>query len=132
MSEDAHEIRVFETGATRDTDKGKLSYVKALSPLVLRRYVQYIGEHRKQSDGTMRDWDNWKAGIPQDEYLDSLGRHFVDLWLLTEKYSAEDNHGPVNLESVLCAIIFNASGYLHEILRKDNCADITGLRWSAR
>ena len=114
----AAKIRTFNTGATRDVVEGKLSYVKALSPLVLRRYVQYIGKHRKQSDGSLRDWNNWKQGIPADTYLDSLGRHFVDTWLLTEGYSAEDNHGPVDLESVLCAIIFNASGYLHEILKE--------------
>ena len=33
------QIRKFDTGATRDTLEGKLSYVKALSPIVLQRYV---------------------------------------------------------------------------------------------
>ena len=111
-------IRIFDTGATRDTTKGKLSYVKALSPIVLQRYVQYLDGHRKQPDGSMRDFDNWKKGIPEDTYLDGLGRHFIAAWLLAQGYSAEDNHGPVTLENTLCAILFGASGWLHEILKK--------------
>ena len=48
-------MREFESGATRDTDDGKLSYAKCLSPAVLRRYLEYMDEHRKQADGQMRD-----------------------------------------------------------------------------
>jgi len=111
------EIRKFSTGATRDTVDDKLSYVKALSPIVLQRYVQYLDSHRKQPDGSMRDFDNWKKGIPQDVYLDGLGRHFVATWLLAQGFPAEDNHGPVTLEDSLCALIFGASGWLYELLK---------------
>lgn len=110
-------IRTFDTGATRDTTQGKLDYVKALSPIVLRRYVQYLDKHRLQPDGNMRDFDNWKKGIPQETYHSSLGRHFFDAWLLTEGYATEDNHGPVKIEDALCAQLFNIMGRLHEILR---------------
>jgi len=65
-------IRQFDSGATRDTDENKPSYVKALSPIVLQGYVEYLGRHRLQSDGNLRDWDNWKKGIPQEVYLLSL------------------------------------------------------------
>lgn len=112
-------IRKFDTGATRDTVEGKLSYVKALSPIVLQRYVQYLNVHRKQPDGSLRDFDNWKQGIPIDAYFDGLGRHFVAAWLLEQGFTAEDNHGPVMLEDTLCAIIFNASGWLHELLKEE-------------
>ena len=112
-------IRTFNTGATRDTAEGKLDYVKALSPIVLRRYVQYLNKHRLQSDGSYRDFDNWKQGIPQDTYLSSLGRHFIDTWLLSEGHSAEDNHGPIEEEDTLCAIMFNAMGKLHEVLKAE-------------
>jgi len=112
-------IRTFPTGATRDTVVGKLNYIKALSPLVLRQYVTYLGEHRKQSDGTLRDWDNWKKGIPKQTYLEGMDRHLKALWLLHEGYDAFDNHGPVVIEDALCGIIFGASGYLHEILKGD-------------
>lgn len=110
-------IRKFDTGATRDTVQGKLDYVKALSPIVLQRYVQYLDAHRLQPDGNMRDFDNWKKGIPIDAYLGGLGRHFMAVWLLAQGFPAEDNHGPVMLEDSLAAIIFNASGWLYELLK---------------
>jgi len=110
-------IRTFDTGATRDTDRGKLDYVKALSPIVLRRYVQYLNKHRLQPDGSYRDFDNWKKGMDQGVYHSSGGRHFFDAWLLTEGYTTEDNHGPAELEDVLCAQLFNLMGRLHEILK---------------
>lgn len=116
--DDPSTIRTFATGATRDTTQGKLDYVKALSPIVLRRYVQYLDEHRLQSDGLYRDFDNWKKGIPQETYHSSAGRHFMATWLLTEGYTAEDNHGPVKIEDALCGLMFNTMGRLHEILKE--------------
>lgn len=116
-------IRTFDTGATRDTVEGKLSYVKALSPIVLRRYLQYLDKHRLQPDGKMRDFDNWKRGIDKDTYLDSAGRHFVSLWLIHQGYQARDNHGEVDIEDALCAIIFNAMGYLFELLKDKECPE---------
>ncbi len=115
------EIRKFDSGATRDTSEGKLDYRKALSPIVLQRYVQYLGAHRKQPDGSMRDFDNWKKGIPIEAYFEGLGRHDMAVWLLHDGFPAEDNHGPVSLEDTLCAIIFNSSGWLHEILKERAC-----------
>lgn len=111
-------MRTFETGATRDTVEGKLSYVKGLSPVVLKRYLQYLDKHRLQADGQKRDFDNWKLGIDQDTYLDGLGRHFWDVWLLCHGYSTEDNHGPVELEDVLCAVMFNSMGMLYELIKE--------------
>jgi len=73
-------IRRFDTGATRDTDEGKLDFEGFLSPLVLERYAQYMNKHRKQSDGKLRDSDNWQKGIPLKAYIKSLWRHFFDLW----------------------------------------------------
>ena len=109
-------IRKFDTGATRDTAEGKLDYVKALCPLVLRRYVQYLDKHRLQPDGSMRDFDNWKQGMPREVYHSSKGRHFFADWLLEEGYEVEDNHGPVDQEDALCAELFNTMGKLREIL----------------
>ncbi len=110
-------MQKFESGATRTGDTEKLNYVKALSPIVLERYVQYLNAHRKQADGIMRDFDNWKKGIPTDRYLEGLGRHFIAVWLLGDGFPAEDDKGPVTLEDTLCAIIFGASGWLHEIIK---------------
>lgn len=116
-TDEKSEIRKFNTGATRDTVEGKLSYVRALSPIVLQRYVQYLDAHRKQPDGSLREFDNWKQGIPTDVYLDGLGRHFLAVWLLAQGFPAKDNHGSVTLENSLCALIFGSSGWLHEILK---------------
>ncbi len=123
------EIRQFNSGATRDTVEGKLSYVRALSPIVLQRYVQYLDVHRKQSDGSMREFDNWKQGIPKEAYLDGSGRHFVAMWLLEHGFPASDNHGPVTLEDSLCGIIFNAMGRLHELLKEKSTEFICPEGW---
>jgi len=110
-------MREFGGGANRDTTDGKLDYVRALSPVVLRRYLQFLDKHRKMPDGTMRKFDNWKKGIPAGVYLSSLGRHFMDVWLLMHGFDAEDNHGKVELDDALCGVLFNAMGMLHEHLR---------------
>lgn len=114
---ESNPIRKYETGATRDTAEGKLDYMKALSPIVLRRYVQYLDKHRLQPDGNMRDFDNWKKGIPLETYHSSKGRHFMATWLLEEGYEVSDNHGPVDEENALCGELFNTMGRLHEILK---------------
>lgn len=112
-------MREFGTGATRDGDDNKLSFVKALCPLVLKRYVEYIGKHRVQADGNLRDWDNWKQGIPEDVYMDSKARHLMDSWLHHDGFGDEAICD--DLEDVLCAEIFNTMGFLREILvRKYN------------
>ena len=110
------EIRKFETGATRDTDVDKLDYEGFLSPIVLQRYAQYMNKHRKQSDGALRDADNWQKGIPKEAYMKSMWRHFMDVW--SEHRGLKSRDG---MEEALCAIIFNCMGYLFEILKnKEN------------
>lgn len=131
-------IRKFDTGATKDTAKGKHDYEGFLSPLVIWRFGQYMHGHRLQADGTMRDSDNWQKGIPKDVHIKSLFRHFLDVWALHrglevikirtsdgeetyisagEIFTKDTNQTFVNIEDALCAIIFAASGYLHEILK---------------
>lgn len=105
--------RKFETGATRDTDEGKYDYEGFLSPLVLERYGQYMNKHRKQSDGKLRDSDNWQKGIPQTAYIKSAFRHFFDWW--KEHRGLPSTEG---LEDALCALLFNVMGYLHEHLKR--------------
>lgn len=107
--------RVFGGGAIRDTEQGKPDYEGFLSPLVLERYGQYMHKHRSRPDGSYRDSDNWQLGIPLNAYMKSGWRHFVDWW--KEHRGLETKDG---LQEALCAIIFNASGYLHEILKSEN------------
>lgn len=109
-------MREFDSGANRDSEEGKLDYEACMSPIVIRRYAQYLNEHNTQKDGERRAEDNWQKGMPKGVYIKSLFRHFMDLWLHHRHYPNKARH---SAESALCAIIFNASGYLYEILRKE-------------
>jgi len=105
-------IRTFATGATRTAADNKLRFDGFLSPLSLVRYAEYMHEKREMPDGSRRDPDNWKKGITEQSYYESLLRHAVDLMLHNDGYPelAEEP----DIESVVCAIMFNAHGLLHE------------------
>lgn len=105
-------MRVFGTGATRDGDTTKFDYEGFLSPAVLERYAQYLDKHRVQSDGKLRDSDNWQKGIPKDVYMKSALRHFVDVWKQHRGLEGQDE-----LQDSLCAVMFNIMGYLFEDLK---------------
>jgi len=113
MSEKEKKIREFATGATRDTDQNKPDYEGFISPLVLKRFGEYMNKHRLQPDGKLRDSDNWQKGIPKQEYVKSAFRHFIDWWLENRGYESRDG-----VEDALCALLFNVQGYLHETLRE--------------
>jgi len=106
-------IRTFKTGATRDTSKGKAEYCKFYCPLVFKRFGEYMVKHQTQADGKMREGDNWQKGIPRDAYMESMMRHVHDLWMEHKGYESRDG-----AEEALCAIMFNAQGYLHETLKE--------------
>lgn len=113
IRKDLGKIRKFETGATRDTDVGKPDYEGFLSPIVIKRFGEYMSKHRVQSDGSLRNSDNWQKGIPKDQYIKSLFRHFEDMWLEHRGFKSQDG-----LEEAICAIMFNTMGYLHETLKE--------------
>lgn len=113
---DSGTLRTFETGATRDTAEGKHEPWGFCSALVEKRFSQYMHAHRKQSDGELRESDNWKKGIPVDAYYHSLSRHIQDLRLHFEGFSCEAREE--NLEEVLCSVLFNVQGMLHEVIKK--------------
>jgi hypothetical protein len=56
-------IRISKTGATRDTSNGKNDYEGFNNPLVELAFGDYMTEHRIQSDGSLRDSDNWQQGF---------------------------------------------------------------------
>jgi hypothetical protein len=104
-------VRVFESGASRDSDEDKLDYEGFFSPFVLTRRAEYMHKHRIHSDGSLRDSDNWQKGIPVDQYMKSLIRHVMEAW-------AAHRSGDVKvLEEALCAIGFNSDGALSELLK---------------
>jgi hypothetical protein len=117
-------MRKFETGAIRDVDTSKYDYEGFLSPLVLERFGQYMHKHRRLADGSMRDSDNWQKGIPLSAYMKSGWRHFFDWWKIYRGLEPSHPPGQVRdftpgeeLEESLCALLFNAQGYLHETLK---------------
>lgn len=109
--------RVFETGATRDHDR-KPDYEGFISPLVILRYGAYMDKHRIQADGNLRDSDNWQLGIPLDAYIKSKMRHDLDVWLMHRGYDPAHSDEGYDMEEALCGVIFNAMGYLHELLKE--------------
>ena len=114
-------IRKFNTGATRNVDNNKYDYEGFNSAFVEHRFAEYMHSPRKQKDGTVRDSDNWKKGIPKEVYLKSLTRHNQDLKLLFRggKPLDPDTGEVCDIQDLLCAIRFNSSGFLHEILKED-------------
>lgn len=111
---DSGTLRTFATGATRDTSKAKLEPFGFLSPVALHRFSEYMHKHRLQSDGNLRDSDNWKKGMPEKEYIQSLIRHVMDFWLVTSGEAPRYDPKVAAPEEIACAILFNIQGYLHE------------------
>lgn len=85
-----------------------------LSLPVLFEYARYMRKHRVQDDGSLRDFDNWKGGFDQHEVCESLMRHCLDLAALEDKV---DPLRECEVVDTCCAIIFNASAYLHKHLK---------------
>lgn len=106
--------RYFEGGAYRDVDEDKHDYEGFLSPLVIEEFGNYMNFHRKQSDGIIRDSDNWQKGIPKSQYMKSAWRHFLDWW--KEERGLKSKEG---IKFALCGVLFNAMGYLHELLKEE-------------
>lgn len=106
--------RAFESGATRDTDNGKLDFEGFMSPYVMEAFGSYMHFNRRLTDGSVRDSDNWQKGMPLYVYMKSGWRHFYDWW--------REHRGirtPEGIVWALCGLLFNIQGYLHELLKKD-------------
>ena len=107
-------MRTFTSGATRDQDAEKLDYEGFESPIVMRRFAEFMHANRVQADGQLRDSDNWQKGIPKDAYMKSMFRHFIDVWLHHRGHAELTKE---DLEKALCALRFNVSGMLLEVLK---------------
>lgn len=110
--------RRFDTGAIRDTADGKPDYEGYLSPLVIRRYGEYMLGHQTGPDGQHRASDNWQKGFPPDVLMASLWRHFLDAWTAHRGHDSS-----IDITDALCAVLFNASAYLHalELEKEEPC-----------
>jgi hypothetical protein len=115
LPKDDGTLRTYPSGATRDTAEGKLEPWGFTSALAEKAYCEYMHEHRRQSDGGMRDSDNWKKGIPLDVFFHSLSRHILDLKLQWEGHGSQARSE--DMIDTLCAIKFNVDGMLHEMVK---------------
>lgn len=113
------ELREFPSGATRGSKKDKYCYAGFFHPSVLRMFAKYMHKHRVQADGKIRDADNWQKGMPQEEYLDSLLRHVMDVWLISKHEFVIDVETKqiVTMGDALCGILFNTMGMMLNILK---------------
>jgi hypothetical protein len=102
-------IRTFASGATRDADDTKHDFDGFLSPHALRAFGAYMHTHRQQSDGKLRDSDNWQKGIPREQFRKSAFRHFLAWW--------EAHRTGRDTTEEACALMFNVMGDLHESLK---------------
>lgn len=110
-------MRHFETGATRNDDADRIDLEGFLSPLVIKRFGEYMHQNRMQSDGKMRASDNWQKGIPHDQYIKSALRHFLEWWTWHRNWLPSKRS--LLVEEALCGLMFNVMGYLHEQLKKN-------------
>lgn len=110
---DPAKFRTHTTGASRDLDDGKPDFEAMLSPLVMEAYGAYMTRKRRMADGTLREADNWQKGMPLEWFIKSGWRHMVDWW----KHHRKEGVTTEMVEDTLCALLFNASGYLHEHLK---------------
>lgn len=108
-------LRVFDSGATRDTNEGKLEPWGFTSSLTEKVFCEYMNKHRVQSDGSLRDSDNWKRGFTLDSYWHSMSRHVMDFRLLWEGHKEESR--TQDMIDALCGIKFNVDALIRELAR---------------
>jgi len=113
-------IREWKSGGKRDTDENKLDYEGFFNPLVIKKFAQYMHIHRKMSNGSYRDSDNWQNGFGDYEEhektcVKSLFRHFMDAWCIHRG----DPTVTACLEDALCGVMFNAMAWLMKVLEKN-------------
>jgi len=105
-------MRVFKSGAIRDNDKMKLDFDGAISPIVLERFVQYMNDHANTAKG-FRPCDDWQKGVPMSVYRKSFLRHSMEAWKLGRAGAMIGDA----IENLLCAVLFNVQGWLHEAIK---------------
>ena len=103
--------RVFESGASRNSDKGKLQKDLFLDAKVIHEYCKFMHKNRKTDSGTIREGDNWKKGIPVPALMASMVRHVEDVKLHHQGY--HDSTEETYLDSIFGAI-FNLMGLAHD------------------
>lgn len=127
-------MRSFDTGATRDTGEGKLDFDGFLHPEFLEQFAKYMNMHRLQSNGELRNSDNWQKGIPTPICRKSMWRHFFEAWGLmradTDLETGELNRmGRDNyrdMMSGLMGMVFNIQCMVVNLSKEYDTVDFDG------
>ena len=99
-----NDIRKFTTGAVRDQDNDKEKYVECFSFTAWRRFAKYMKTQEKKYPP-----DNWRKGIPEKEYEQSLMRHLQKYFM--NKYEGGQLEPDIDH---LAAAYFNLQGIMFE------------------
>ncbi len=103
-------MRVFKTGAVRDSEDGKPDFVETVSFTAHHRFVKYMTEKKKKyGEG------NFKKGIPIESYEKSLLRH-IDKYFRNKYENGNDEPN----EDHLSAMRFNIDGIMLEESKQKN------------
>ena len=109
-------VETFEGGATRSTET-TFDPEGFLNPAALVLFCEYMEKHRFQSDGEVRDSDNWQRGtMPPERAMRGLMRHFIDAWLIRRGYKPK-SADCASMADALGGILFNAFVLLKEEVR---------------
>ena len=106
-------MRMFETGAIRDTDEGKLDVEAYLSPEFIRAFSVFMHFHQQLPDGTRRNGDDWQKGMPLDVLMKSATRHHLDWWIAHRDGQTAEGR----LWSIF-GLVFNAMAYATQYMRE--------------
>ena len=112
-------MRKFKTGATRNEDFIKIDPEGFFNPLLIESFSEYMNKHRLQSDGKIRESDNWQRLFGDDHYkvcMKSTWRHFLHFWKIHRGYKVIEDGKEVTLEDACNGIIFNVWAYLFKYL----------------
>lgn len=110
-------IRVFKSGASRNSSLNKYDYEGFNHPLVDHSFAKYMHHHRKLEDGSYRDSDNWQKGIPVKELMRSFRSHVQDVMLINRGIKVFEDKKEVTLEEALNGVKFNLNAMVLDLLK---------------
>lgn len=123
MAKPQTKIRTLKSGAVRDTDNGKFEYLGFMHPLNDYSFAKYMHEHRKMTDGSMRDSNNWWAGFGLDVCIQSLVRHIEDLKLLHAGYFVYEKREGDKAERIICKTELDILPENYKVITIEECCN---------
>ena len=114
--------RTASSGATRDLNNEKYVYDQFQHPLVVKVFAEYMHKKRSMPDGSKRNGGNWWKGFPRAWLLESMGRHYMDVWLHLSGHSIEADEP---LPTALCGLFFNVQALMLEVILDRNVEEVT-------